>query len=111
MSLLYKLKNILKTDDHLSPVEKKINYLFHNREYLVQAFTHKSITPSPRKNYERLEFLGNTVIDLIESRKILEDLSQSNLVSYRAPGFSLTKNQKQIYNILIEKNYKNLLKT
>jgi len=29
LSLLYKLKNILKTDDHLSPVEKKINYLFH----------------------------------------------------------------------------------
>ena len=64
MSLLYKLKNILKTDDHLSPVEKKINYLFHNREYLVQAFTHKSITPSPRKNYERLEFLGDRVLGL-----------------------------------------------
>ena len=64
MSLLYKLKNILKSDVHLSPVEKKINYLFHNREYLVQAFTHKSITASPRKNYERLEFLGDAFISL-----------------------------------------------
>ena len=67
MSLLYKLKNILKTDDHLSPVEKKINYLFHNREYLVQAFTHKSITPSPRRNYERLEFLGDSILSSIVS--------------------------------------------
>ena len=38
--------------------------------------------------------------DLIKSKKILEDLSQFKLISYRAPGFSLTKNQKQIYNIL-----------
>ena len=72
MSLLYKLKNILKTDDHLSPVEKKINYLFHNREYLVQAFTHKSITPSPRKNYERLEFLGDRVLGLVLSEYLFK---------------------------------------
>ena len=78
MSLLYKLKNILKTDDHLSPVEKKINYLFHNREYLVQAFTHKSITPSPRKNYERLEFLGDTVIDLIVSRELMREFPEGD---------------------------------
>ena len=78
MSLLYKLKNILKTDDYLSPVEKKINYLFHNREYLVQAFTHKSITPSPRKNYERLEFLGDTVIDLIVSRELMREFPEGD---------------------------------
>ena len=78
MSLLYKLKNILKTDDHLSPVEKKINYLFHNREYLVQAFTHKSITPSPRRNYERLEFLGDTVIDLIVSRELMREFPEGD---------------------------------
>ena len=78
MSLLYKLKNILKSDDHLSPVEKKINYLFHNREYLVQAFTHKSITSSPRKNYERLEFLGDTVIDIIISRELMREFPEGD---------------------------------
>ena len=65
MSLIYKLKNILKPSDSLSPIENKINYLFHNRDYLAQAFTHKSISASPRENYERLEFLGDAVIDLL----------------------------------------------
>ena len=78
MSLLYRLKNILKSDYHLSPVEKKINYLFHNREYLVQAFTHKSITSSPRKNYERLEFLGDTVIDIIISRELMREFPEGD---------------------------------
>ena len=78
MSLLYKLKNILKTDDHLSPVEKKINYLFHNREYLVQAFTHKSITPYPRKNYERLEFLGDSIFSMIISEYIFFNFPDAN---------------------------------
>ena len=78
MSLLYRLKNILKSDDYLSPVEKKINYLFHNREYLVQAFTHKSITSSPRKNYERLEFLGDTVIDIIISRELMREFPEGD---------------------------------
>ena len=78
MSFLYKLKNILKLDDHLSPVEKKINYFFHNREYLVQAFTHKSTTTSPRKNYERLEFLGDTVIDIIISRELMREFPEGD---------------------------------
>ena len=78
MSLLFKLKNKFKTDDYLSPVEKKINYLFHNREYLAQAFTHKSITSSPRKNYERLEFLGDTVIDLIVSRELMREFPEGD---------------------------------
>ena len=85
MSLLFKLKNILKTDDLLSPVEKKINYLFHNGEYLVQAFTHKSITPSPRKNYERLEFLGDTVIDIIVSRELMREFPEGCLL-YTSPS-------------------------
>ena len=91
MSLLYKLKNILKTDDHLSPVEKKINYLFHNREYLVQAFTHKSITPSPRRNYERLEFLGDAVLGLIVAKYLFK------LYPFKDEGF-LTKIRSKIVN-------------
>jgi ribonuclease-3 len=78
LSLLSKLKSIFKSDDHLSPVEKKINYLFHNREYLVQAFTHRSITPNPRGNYERLEFLGDTVIDIIISRELMREFPEGD---------------------------------
>ena len=78
MSLIYKLKNILKPSVSLSPIEKKINYLFHNRDYLVQAFTHKSISPLPRKNYERLEFLGDAVIDIIISRELMREFPEGD---------------------------------
>jgi ribonuclease-3 len=78
LSLIYKLKNILKPSDSLSPIENKINYLFHNRDYLVQAFTHKSISPLPRKNYERLEFLGDAVIDIIISRELMREFPEGD---------------------------------
>ena len=78
MSLIYNLKNLLKSPHSLSKVEKKINYLFHNRDYLVQAFTHKSISTSPRKNYERLEFLGDTVIDIIISRELMREFPEGD---------------------------------
>ena len=78
MNIIYKIKNILKKNDSLSPVENKINYLFHNRDYLVQAFTHKSITAIPRKNYERLEFLGDAVIDIIISRELMREFPEGD---------------------------------
>ena len=78
MSLIYNLKNLLKPPHSLSKVEKKINYLFHNRDYLIQAFTHKSISTSPRENYERLEFLGDTVIDIIISRELMREFPEGD---------------------------------
>ena len=78
MSLIYKLKTILKVNDSLTPVENKIKYLFHNRDYLVQAFTHKSISATPRKNYERLEFLGDAVIDIIISRELMREFPEGD---------------------------------
>ena len=78
MNLIYNLKNLLKPPHSLSKVEKKINYLFHNRDYLIQAFTHKSISTSPRENYERLEFLGDTVIDIIISRELMREFPEGD---------------------------------
>jgi len=78
LSLIHKLKNILKSTDSHSPVENKINYLFHNRDYLVQAFTHKSISALPKRNYERLEFLGDAVIDIIISRELMREFPEGD---------------------------------
>jgi ribonuclease-3 len=50
---------------------KLIAYRFNNIEYLEQAFTHRSVSSEPRKNYERLEFLGDAVIDIIISRELM----------------------------------------
>ena len=74
MNLFIKLKQyFLDRAEAVSKLEKKINYIFHNKEYLKQAFTHKSINTAPRKNYERLEFLGDAVLDIIVSRELMRE--------------------------------------
>lgn len=79
MKLFVKLKQyFLDKSDSVSILEKKINYIFHNKEYLNQAFTHKSLYTEPRKNYERLEFLGDAVIDIIISRELMRDFPEGD---------------------------------
>ena len=79
MKLFIKLKQyFLDKSDSVSILEKKINYIFHNKEYLNQAFTHKSLNTAPRKNYERLEFLGDAVIDIIVSRELMRDFPEGD---------------------------------
>ena len=57
----------------LSIIEKKCNYRFRNKRYLEQAFLHRSISSKPRENYERLEFLGDAVIDIVVSRELMRE--------------------------------------
>ena len=79
MKLFVKLKQyFLDKSDSVSILEKKINYIFHNKEYLNQAFTHKSLNTEPRKNYELLEFLGDAVIDIIVSRELMRDFPEGD---------------------------------
>ena len=74
MIFFVKLKQFfLDRSGSVYPIEKKINYIFHNKDYLNQAFTHKSLDTSPRNNYERLEFLGDAVIDIIVSRELMRE--------------------------------------
>jgi len=42
-------------------------------EILHQAFTHRSINSEPKKNYERLEFLGDAVLDIIISKMLMAE--------------------------------------
>ncbi len=53
-------------------LEKKIGYEFKNRALLKQALTHSSFSNEQKinkqKNYERLEFLGDAVLELASSR-------------------------------------------
>lgn len=53
-----------------------IEYQFQNTELLVQAFTHSSYANERRINriqdYERLEFLGDAVLELVTSEALLE---------------------------------------
>jgi ribonuclease-3 len=44
-------------------LEKRLNYTFDNKQLIIEALTHKSYKKS--YNNERLEFLGDAVLDLI----------------------------------------------
>lgn len=59
-------------------LEKKLKYKFNNQDLLIQAFTHRSISSKPRKNYERLEFLGDAVIDILVSEWLMEEYPEGD---------------------------------
>ena len=59
-------------------LEKICKYRFKNRQYLIQAFTHRSISSHPRQNYERLEFLGDAVIDIVVSRELMREFPEGD---------------------------------
>ena len=51
-------------------LEKKINVKFKNTNLLTQSLTHKSFDSN--KNNEKIEFLGDRVLGLVISKKLLE---------------------------------------
>ena len=54
----------------INQLEKKLKINFKNSDLLLQAITHKSF--NSKKNYEQLEFLGDRVLGLVLSKKLLE---------------------------------------
>ena len=56
--------------DKLNILQKKINIKFKNLNYLKKSITHKS--HDALNNYEKLEFLGDRVLGLCISKKLLE---------------------------------------
>ncbi len=55
---------------NLSKLEKILNFKFKNKDLLERTITHKSF--NSKINYEKLEFLGDRVLDLIISKKLLD---------------------------------------
>ncbi|XP_063296113.1 endoribonuclease Dicer [Pelobates fuscus] len=70
-----------KTLDHLisgfENFEKKICYQFKNKAYLLQAFTHASYHYNTITDcYQRLEFLGDAILDYLITKHLYEDPRQ-----------------------------------
>ena len=67
---MYKQKELKK-------LEEKIGYEFKDKGLMVQALTHSSFSNEQKinklKNYERLEFLGDAVLELLSSRFFYEN--------------------------------------
>ena len=50
----------------MEELEKILNYNFKNKELLKEALTHPSLSINKKvKNYERLEFLGDSILSMI----------------------------------------------
>ena len=45
-------------------LQQTLNYRFRNPKLLQQALTHSSVTGNEKRNYERLEFLGDRVLGM-----------------------------------------------
>ena len=63
-------------EKNLSKLEKILNFKFKNKDLLESSITHKSFNSSI--NYEKLEFLGDRVLDLIISKKLLDLYPKEN---------------------------------
>jgi len=73
---------------NLEKLEKIIGYTFKNKELLKKALTHPSFSADYKTdNYEVLEFLGDSVVGLIVSEKLIEkypNKREGELSKYRA---------------------------
>lgn len=89
-----------------SPLLKKLGIKIHNEDLFKEAFTHKSYINenrgTKRKSNERLEFLGDAVLELISTRflfdKFTED-EEGKLTAYRSAlvcGENLAKIAKKL---------------
>ncbi len=61
----------MQAEYSLEQLEERIGYCFQNKALLKQAMTHSSFTNEQKinkaKDYERLEFLGDAVLELVSS--------------------------------------------
>ena len=98
----------------LNKLEKKINYKFKNISLLEEALTHSSYKINnkkiEKKNYERLEFLGDRVLGLILSEfffKTFPNVNEGVLDDY----FQMNANQDNLFNYAKKINLSVFLKT
>lgn len=75
----------------LRELQEKTGYTFKNEELLKQALTHSSFANEQKinkfKNYERLEFLGDAVLELVSSEFLFmenKDMPEGQLTRLRA---------------------------
>jgi len=78
-------------EESLKELEEKIGYVFKKKELLKQALTHSSFSNEQKinkfENYERLEFLGDAVLELLSSQFFFEnypEMSEGEMTRLRS---------------------------
>lgn len=89
----------------IGELEKKIGYQFRDKSLLKQALTHSSFANEQRinklKDYERLEFLGDAVLELISSDFLFHENPQMRKESLRScvPRWSVSQRLRTAHGI------------
>ncbi|MFA4838685.1 MAG: ribonuclease III [Candidatus Neomarinimicrobiota bacterium] len=96
-----------------SPLENKLGYAFKNPELLRMAVTHRSKAAKSHLSYERLEFLGDAILEMIVSEylykkypeKLEGDLTLSRSVIVNGDSlFEVGKKLNLQENFLLDKS-------
>ena len=79
MRLFRKLKSLFsQKSPEIKLFEKRLQYTFGNTYYLEKSLTHRSIQNHQAGNYERLEFLGDAIIDQVVSNWLFKKYPESD---------------------------------
>ncbi len=98
-----------KIEKDLSKLENEIGYNFKNKDLLVMAITHTSYAyENKTKSYERLEFLGDSILEFVSSKYLFENynnLSEGEMTKVRA--YSVCEDS--LYKVAIQHNFSDFL--
>ena len=75
------------TKEHLTELQDRIGYSFGNPEYLKRALMHSSFVPGVGGDNERMEFLGDAVLELCVSEELFfrfPNMQEGQLTKSRA---------------------------
>lgn len=96
-------------ENNLEILEKNIGYTFKNINLLKTALTHTSYANENKiKSYERLEFLGDSILEFISSKYLFENyekLSEGEMTKVRA--YSVCEDS--LYQIALKHNFSDFL--
>lgn len=94
---------------NLEAFEKDIGYTFKNKELLKTALTHTSYAYENKvKSYERLEYLGDSILEFISSKYLFENfekLTEGEMTKVRAYAVC----EDSLYKIALKHNFSDFL--
>ncbi len=96
-------------ENNIESLENSIGYVFNNKQLLKTALTHTSYAYENRvKSYERLEYLGDSILEFISSKYLyenFENLTEGEMTKVRAYAVC----EDSLYKIALMHNFGDFL--
>ncbi len=96
-------------ENNLSSLENNIGYTFNNKQLLKTALTHTSYAYENKvKSYERLEYLGDSILEFISSKYLFENfehLTEGEMTKVRASAVC----EDSLYEVALKHNFSDFL--